>query len=109
MEKNSPNSTPGSPRGLSGTSVEEQLEQRLSTREDGGFKSYLRVQRYTDPLGWVLNVVGLVAAVVAGCALPLMNLVFGSMVTNFTNQATGVTTSDSFNSQLNQFTYVGLA
>ena len=82
------------------------VDENTSANEDGAFKSFLRVQRYTDLLGCVLNVAGLIAAIAAGCALPLMNLVFGHMITTFTNKATGATSPADFDAQLNKFTYV---
>ncbi|KAL3461207.1 ATP-binding cassette multidrug transport protein [Aspergillus heterothallicus] len=69
----------------------------------GGFKSYVRIFSYTDSLGWVLNVLALVGAIGAGSALPLMDLLFGKMLTTFNNLATGQSSPTEFRSDLNAF------
>ncbi|KAL1310461.1 hypothetical protein AAFC00_000755 [Neodothiora populina] len=43
---------------------------------------------YNDTTGWILNSVALVAAIISGALLPLMDLVFGKTVTTFTDFGT---------------------
>ncbi|KAF5855225.1 hypothetical protein ETB97_009654 [Aspergillus alliaceus] len=76
----------------------------ISTSAQGGFRSYLRIFSYTDTVGWILNVLALVGAIGAGAALPLMDILFGKMITNFNNFAAGSNTQSEFRSSLNTFT-----
>ena len=70
----------------------------------GGLRSYFRIFSYTDTVGWVLNVLALIGAIGAGSALPLMDILFGKMITNFNSLATGSDSPDKFRSTLNKFT-----
>ncbi|KAL2826352.1 ATP-binding cassette multidrug transport protein [Aspergillus pseudoustus] len=71
--------------------------------QNGGFKSYVRIFSYTDSLGWVLNALALVGAIGAGSALPLMDLLFGKMITTFNDLAAGRSSPEQFRSDLNGF------
>ncbi|KAM5471902.1 putative ABC-type xenobiotic transporter [Microsporum audouinii] len=42
-----------------------------------GFKSYKRIFNYADRNTWILYSVSFTAAIIAGAALPLMDLIFG--------------------------------
>ncbi|KAF7114974.1 hypothetical protein CNMCM5793_000744 [Aspergillus hiratsukae] len=77
-------------------------EQENKKQSQASFRSYLRIFTYTDRVGWVLNVLALVAAVGAGSALPLLDLLMGKMITNFNDYGTGARDSDEFLAQLNQ-------
>ncbi|KAL2818011.1 ATP-binding cassette multidrug transport protein [Aspergillus granulosus] len=74
-----------------------------SDTQNGGFKSYIRIFSYTDSLGWILNVLALVGAIGAGSALPLMDLLFGKMLTTFNDLATGQSSPEEFREDLNGF------
>ncbi|KAJ1716273.1 ABC multidrug transporter [Aspergillus flavus] len=96
--------------GTSVASVEEKppkadTNKSTSTPEHaGGLRSYIRIFSYADTVGWVLNVLALIGAIGAGSALPLMDVLFGKMITNFNNFATGSDSPDQFRSELNKFT-----
>ncbi|KAJ5690007.1 hypothetical protein N7462_004399 [Penicillium macrosclerotiorum] len=77
--------------------------QRAEEENNGGFKSYARIFKYTDRVGWLLNAVALVSAVGAGCALPLMDLLFGQMITTFNNAATNSSDAGQFQSSINKY------
>ncbi|KAL6232421.1 hypothetical protein BDW75DRAFT_19907 [Aspergillus navahoensis] len=74
-----------------------------SGAQSGGFKSYIRIFSYADSLGWLLNVFALIGAIGAGSALPLMDLLFGKMLTTFNDLATGQSSPAEFRSDLNGF------
>ncbi|KNG84722.1 putative ABC multidrug transporter [Aspergillus nomiae NRRL 13137] len=95
--------------GTSRSSVEKPpkagSDETTSTPEQaGGLRSYFRIFSYTDTVGWVLNVLALIGAIGAGSALPLMDILFGKMITNFNSLATGSDPPDKFRSALNKFT-----
>ncbi|BDD61530.1 hypothetical protein MAP00_006571 [Monascus purpureus] len=72
---------------------------------DGFLKNYMRIFSYTDRVGWLLNGLALVGAIGAGCALPIMDLLFGKVITNFNNLATGGHDAAEFRSKMNQYAY----
>lgn len=72
----------------------------------GGLRSYIRIFSYTDTVGCVLNVLALIGAIGAGSALPLMDVLFGKMITNFNSFTTGANSPNEFRSTMNKFTYV---
>ncbi|KAL9091601.1 MAG: hypothetical protein Q9159_001339 [Coniocarpon cinnabarinum] len=78
-----------------------------------GFKSYMRIFTYADRASSSLYFAALVAAVAAGIALPLMDLVFGKFVTTFNNFAVGAVTPDQYMSQVSKyalyFVYLAIA
>jgi len=51
------------------------------------FKDYLRVFTYAKRLDYALMVAGVVASIGAGITLPLMNVIFGKLVGNFSDFA----------------------
>ncbi|KAL3441309.1 ATP-binding cassette multidrug transport protein [Aspergillus insuetus] len=71
--------------------------------QSGGFKSYLRIFSYADSFGWTLNALALVGAIGAGSALPLMDLLFGKMLTTFNDLATGQSSPEKFRDDLDGF------
>ena len=68
-----------------------------------GFKSYMRILRYADRTSCILYSVALAAAIVAGAALPLMDLVFGKFVTTFNNFAMGVVGPDDYMREVSKY------
>jgi ATP-binding cassette subfamily B (MDR/TAP) protein 1 len=71
---------------------------------EADWSSYWRVFTYTDTTGWVLNVIALIAAIISGALLPLMNLIFGKTVTTFTDFGTGKISPAEFRSQSTSWT-----
>ncbi|RAH45704.1 ABC transporter ATP-binding protein [Aspergillus brunneoviolaceus CBS 621.78] len=71
--------------------------------QSGGLKSYLRIFSYADSCGWTLNALALMGAIGAGAALPLMDLLFGKMLTTFNDLATGQSSPEEFRDSLNRF------
>lgn len=74
--------------------------------QQNGFRNYVRIFAYTDRLGWVLNVVAVIAAVGAGSALPLLDLLMGKMITSFNDFGTGHQTAEAFRAQIRQLALV---
>ncbi|RYP77343.1 hypothetical protein DL771_001138 [Monosporascus sp. 5C6A] len=68
-----------------------------------GFKSYMRIFNYADRTSWILYSVAFAAAITAGSALPLMDLVFGKFVTTFNNFAIGAVSPDDYMSQVSRY------
>lgn len=68
------------------------------------WSSYRRIFTYTDKLGWLLNIIALIGAIISGALLPLMNLVFGKTVTTFTDFGTGKISPAEFRSQSTKWT-----
>ncbi|KAH8723608.1 P-loop containing nucleoside triphosphate hydrolase protein [Phaeosphaeriaceae sp. PMI808] len=52
---------------------------------DGGMKNYFRVFSYGTKLDYFLMVISCLTSIGSGVAMPLMNVVFGQLVGNFTN------------------------
>lgn len=80
--------------------IEKNQELKPDGAEDeskpSGFKSYMRIFNYADRPSWILYSVAFAAAIAAGSALPLMDLVFGKFVTTFNNFAIGVIGPDDY-------------
>ncbi|RYP09620.1 hypothetical protein DL764_001162 [Monosporascus ibericus] len=68
-----------------------------------GFKSYMRIFNYADQTSWILYSVAFAAAIAAGSALPLMDLVFGKFVTTFNNFAIGAVSPDDYMSEVTRY------
>jgi ATP-binding cassette subfamily B (MDR/TAP) protein 1 len=68
-----------------------------------GFKSYLRIFNYVDRSSWILYSAAFAAAIAAGAALPLMNLVFGRFVTTFNNFAIGAVSPDDYRAEVSKY------
>ncbi|RYP32537.1 hypothetical protein DL767_005149 [Monosporascus sp. MG133] len=68
-----------------------------------GFKSYMRIFNYADRTSWTLYSVAFSAAIVAGSALPLMDLVFGKFVTTFNNFAIGAVSPGDYMSEVSRY------
>ena len=59
---------------------------------------------YNDKIGWITNAIALICMITAGVLFPLMNLLFGKLVTVFNDLITGPKTADSFRSVINHYT-----
>jgi ATP-binding cassette subfamily B (MDR/TAP) protein 1 len=73
-------------------------------KDEAGWSSYRRIFTYTDTTGWILNFIALIAAILSGALLPLMNLVFGKTVTTFNDFGTGKISPSEFRSQSTSWT-----
>jgi ATP-binding cassette subfamily B (MDR/TAP) protein 1 len=65
---------------VKGSTFSDHGNNDTSQAPKGGMAGYVRVFRYTDRAGWILNIIAFVAAIAAGTLLPLMDLVFGKLV-----------------------------
>ncbi|KAH7322493.1 ATP-binding cassette, subfamily B, member 1 [Stachybotrys elegans] len=63
-----------------------------------------RIFTLMTPTDAVLNIIGAIAAMGAGAALPLMALIFGSFVGRFTDFGAGETSPEAFRRDVNSFT-----
>ncbi|KAL3485640.1 ATP-binding cassette multidrug transport protein [Aspergillus germanicus] len=98
--QNSPSPPPSPTRETDDISKPSEPE---NNPQSGGFKSYLRIFSYADSFGWTLNVLALLGAIGAGSALPLMDLLFGKMLTTFNDLATGQSSPEQFRDDLGGF------
>ncbi|KAE8155110.1 ATP-binding cassette multidrug transport protein [Aspergillus avenaceus] len=72
--------------------------------QPSGMRSFMRIFSYADSRGWALNILALIGAIGAGAVLPLMDVLFGQMISIFNDMASGKKSSDEFRSALNKFT-----
>ncbi|XXG94109.1 hypothetical protein Hte_000361 [Hypoxylon texense] len=82
-EKSLSAATPGN-----ATTAEEERAQRdakLRPEREAGFGDYIRVFKYAKFWDFVLMAAALLAAAGSGVTLPLMNIVFGALVGDFSN------------------------
>ncbi|KAI8669813.1 Leptomycin B resistance protein pmd1 [Fusarium sp. Ph1] len=68
-----------------------------------GFASYIRIFSYVDRSSWALYSTAFIAAIGAGAALPLMNLVFGRFVTTFNGFASGGVSPDDYMAEVSRY------
>lgn len=68
-----------------------------------GFASYIRIFSYVDRSSWALYSTAFIAAIAAGSALPLMNLVFGKFVTTFNGFASGAVSPDDYMAEVSRY------
>ncbi|CAK7219952.1 hypothetical protein SCUCBS95973_003990 [Sporothrix curviconia] len=66
------------------------------------FKDFLRVFSYAKKVDWFLMVAALLSSIGSGITLPLMNVIFGKLVGNFSAFPSGASDSASFKSSLNK-------
>ncbi|KAF4438147.1 putative ABC multidrug transporter, partial [Fusarium austroafricanum] len=71
-----------------------------------GFASYIRIFSYVDRSSWVLYSTAFIAAIGAGAALPLMNLVFGRFVTTFNGFASGGVNPDDYMAEVSRYAFL---
>ncbi|KAH9897536.1 P-loop containing nucleoside triphosphate hydrolase protein [Xylariomycetidae sp. FL2044] len=85
---------------------ETRLDQqaKLRAEREANFKDYIRVFKYGTRLDAVLMVAAALAAFASGVTLPLMNVVFGRLVNNFTGYFLDppTVTRSQFQATLNQ-------
>ncbi|KAM0218810.1 hypothetical protein ACHAPQ_005943 [Fusarium lateritium] len=85
---------------------EDKLETKVKIRPErtANFNDYLRIFSYATKWDFFAYAAGFLASVGAGVTLPLMNVVFGQFVGNFTDYfLPGSTTSQSdFNSDIDR-------
>jgi ATP-binding cassette subfamily B (MDR/TAP) protein 1 len=90
--------------------MEKNKELKTDGPEDApkpsGFKSYMRIFSYGDRTSWILYSVAIVAAIAAGSALPLMDLIFGKFVTTFNNFALGALGPDDYMREVSKYASV---
>ncbi len=63
--------------------------------------AYFGLWRYSSPLDWFLRAVGGLAGLGAGTAYPLMTIIFGNLVNDFTTFALGLESPAQFRSSIN--------
>ncbi|KJZ74288.1 hypothetical protein HIM_06294 [Hirsutella minnesotensis 3608] len=63
----------------------------------------VRVFRYNDTAGWLMNAVALVCIVASGTALPLMDVIFGKFINVFTDFVTGKVSPAEYRTQVAHF------
>jgi ATP-binding cassette subfamily B (MDR/TAP) protein 1 len=90
--------------------MEKNQELKTDGPEDApkpsGFKSYMRIFSYADRTSWILYSVAILAAIAAGSALPLMDLIFGKFVTTFNNFALGALGPDDYMREVSKYASV---
>ncbi|EFY88035.1 ATP-binding cassette sub-family B member 5 [Metarhizium acridum CQMa 102] len=80
-------------------------EERKNSRAESSLKSFIRVFRYNDTRGWILNAIAFLAMIGAGTALPLMDVVFGGFVNVFNNFVTGKLSPAEYMDEVGHYTY----
>ncbi|KAJ1327607.1 ATP-binding cassette subfamily B (MDR/TAP) member 1 [Microdochium nivale] len=77
---------------------------KLRPEREAAFKDYVRIFSYATKWDYPLMVLAALAAMGSGTTLPLMNVVFGALVGDFTNYFTPGTTMtrDQFQTSLNR-------
>ncbi|PKX96023.1 ABC transporter ATP-binding protein [Aspergillus novofumigatus IBT 16806] len=63
----------------------------------------MRIFSYADRTSWILYSAAIAAAVAAGTALPLMDLIFGKFVTTFNNFALGAVGPDDYMREVSKY------
>ncbi|KAJ4147107.1 hypothetical protein LMH87_001654 [Akanthomyces muscarius] len=81
------------------TSVQKP-ENEQEEKKDGSFKYYLRVFKYNDTKGWVVNAVAFLCMIASGTALPLMDVVFGAYVNVFNDFVAGTLSPAGYRKQV---------
>ena len=70
------------------------------TRNMQALTSEQRIFGYADRTTWILNSIAFLAAIASGTTLPLMTIVFGSSIGEFTSFGTGGSSPDAFNDKI---------
>jgi ABC-type multidrug transport system fused ATPase/permease subunit len=80
------------------------IEVKARPEREATFKDYLRVFSYAKRLDYALMLAGAIASIGAGITLPLMNVVFGKLVGNFSDFGNPSITPDfqAFRASLNK-------
>ncbi|KAF4967770.1 hypothetical protein FSARC_4744 [Fusarium sarcochroum] len=85
---------------------EEKVEDKVKTRPErtANFKDYLRIFSYATKWDFIAYAAGFFSSIGAGVTLPLMNVVFGQFVGNFTDYflPTSTTSKSDFDSNIDR-------
>ncbi|KAL8393884.1 hypothetical protein RB595_003586 [Gaeumannomyces hyphopodioides] len=89
-----------------------QQEEKKTGSHAGGFKSFVRIFTYARPVDYAILSVALAAALAAGTAVALLNLVLGQFVTILNSYAVGASTPERFRADAAamclRFVYLGV-
>ncbi|KAM0332135.1 hypothetical protein ACHAQA_002407 [Verticillium albo-atrum] len=81
--------------------------------QNSAFKSFVRVFTYGQPIHYVLEVIGIIAAIGAGTAVAMVNVVLGQFMNILSDFTTGSTMPDDFMANVRKhalyFVYIGVA
>ncbi|KAF5489359.1 Leptomycin B resistance protein pmd1 [Colletotrichum siamense] len=82
-------------------------------KKPSGFGGFLRVFRYGEPIDYVLETIGILAAVGSGVALAMMNLIIGNLMDIMSDPSTISANPDKFMAAVSKnalyFVYIGIA
>ncbi|KAJ0319914.1 hypothetical protein Brms1b_003506 [Colletotrichum noveboracense] len=82
-------------------------------KKTSGFGGFLRVFRYGEPIDYVLETIGILAAVGSGVALAMMNLIIGNLMDIMSDPSTISANPDKFMAAVSKnalyFVYIGIA
>ncbi|KAJ6786948.1 hypothetical protein PWT90_04585 [Aphanocladium album] len=78
----------------------QKLKDEKEKGSDGSFKYYLRVFKYNDTKGWIINAIACLCMIASGTALPLMDVVFGSYVNVFNDFVAGTLSPAGYRKQV---------
>ncbi|RIB29019.1 P-loop containing nucleoside triphosphate hydrolase protein, partial [Gigaspora rosea] len=69
-------------------------------------ESYITLYRFATKLDWIIMFIGLVFSAFAGIALPLMTIIFGAMIDNYTRFQTHTISTDEFSEAVNHLALI---
>jgi ABC-type multidrug transport system fused ATPase/permease subunit len=82
---------------------EKTVQVKVRPEREAGIKDFLRIFSYATKWDYVLMVTATLASIGAGITMPLMNVVFGRLVNNFTSfTGPGAASIDEFRDVLNR-------
>ncbi|ATY62376.1 multidrug resistance 1 [Cordyceps militaris] len=93
-------STASSPIASTTPATEAPSQTPDDKEKEGSFKFYLRVFKYNDTRGWIINAVSFLCMIASGTALPLMDVVFGSYVNVFNQFVAGTMSPTEYRKQV---------
>ncbi|KAM6526717.1 hypothetical protein FSOLCH5_002806 [Fusarium solani] len=76
-----------------GTEEKAQTEAKLRPERTATFKDYTRVFTYATKWDFLAYAAGIIASIGAGVTLPLLNVVFGQFVGEFTSLTSSIKTT----------------
>ncbi|EJT73636.1 hypothetical protein GGTG_07492 [Gaeumannomyces tritici R3-111a-1] len=110
MDTTSPEKAPPSPPNEEQANTQQ--EEKKTGSHAGGFKSFTRIFTYARPVDYAILSVALVAALAAGAAVALLNLVLGQFVTILNSYVVGASTPERFRADAAamclRFVYLGV-
>lgn len=65
-----------------------------------------RIFQFADSFGWLLNVISLFASIGSGAILPLMTIIFGSAIGEFSSFQGGGSSTNGFDDNVLYYVYV---